>query len=933
MRWPRSTAHSRPPRGTATRTLLLRGEPGVGKTRLAEEALAHALSRGWATHSGAAFTHTTNRPFFAWRPILRELLGDDPLADRHARANAVHATVARLTPARVGEAPLLGPVLDLEMPPTEATRALPPEASRRLLLALLVELVDAAAAEQPRLLFIDDVHWADPSSAELIERLAAATSQAPVLLLMTSREEGRRPELLEGAVVLSVGELPRDEAEDLARDLLREQHVSADVERLLDNAGGNPLFISHVVDAIRQARPGARTAADGLAVPRRLEGLLGNRIDQLEPQARELLRLASCFGVEFSAEQIAALDRSTHADSVDSMLCEQTRTGMIREVGSGRRTYRFSHGLVQKAAYEGMRFSRRRKLQTRVGTWIEQRNAEQLDAVLEELAYHFSQSDDTERGRSYCVRAAEKLASAFAYQESLGFYRMALDLTKARTAGAAVWRAQVLERMGRILYEMMLDDEAALTCKRALAILRRIPNSSTLPAGFPPIPTDWPEVPLEARLAFWIGHASLKPQQGARWLRHALEAAPRPLTRFRAEVLRVGGFTLSQAGCLVEAKEWSHRAVALARRSDDAKLLARCYLNVVLTNSVLGCHRDTVVALGSAIEAYRLSDPARAQPSVERESAGRTTCSARSRLRELMVEPDLFAAAAWWGTPSVESVEINIGYLAEAVGEFDIAEELWLSALARCERHGANRDSMETFYANIGASELWQGRHEAAELHLRAAIEAAARLGGDPATPASALLDLCRLELLRDHADSAAALREEALPFVRDSGLVEFDFAAELVRAQILLAEGEAEGAFVLARRVLGRMDRRGWRMQRPETLRTMALAEQARGRLGEADALFEQSVRAAAAMPSHYERALAELDRAVLAVRPARRVSAGFATPSSALKSSCACRTRSPMPNELPHCARRCREIGSGTRALAIPNRDAKNRPQRATA
>ena len=171
-----------------------------------------------------------------------------------------------------------------------------------------------------------------------------------------------------------------------------------------------------------------------------------------------------------------------------------------------------------------------------------------------------------------------------------------------------------------------------------------------------------------------------------------------------------------------------------------------------------------------------------------------------------MVEPDLFAAAAWWGTPSVESVEINIGYLAEAVGEFDIAEELWLSALARLERHGANRDSMETFYANIGASELWQGRHEEAELHLRMAIEAAARLGGDPATPASSLLDLCRLELLRDRPDSAAALLEEAMPFVRDCGLVEFDFAADLLRAQILLAQGEPGRAFALARRVLG-----GW--------------------------------------------------------------------------------------------------------------------------
>jgi len=695
---------------TATHTLLLRGEPGVGKTRLAEEALAHALSRGWAVHSGAAFTHTTNRPFSAWRPIMRGLLGDDPLADRHARANAVSATVARLSPVRAEHAPLLGPVLDIEMPPTEATRALRPEAARRLLLTLLVELVDAAAAERPRLLFIDDVHWADPSSAELIERLTATASRAPVLLLMTSRKEGRRLTLPEDAVVLAVGELPRGEAEDLALALLREQHVGADIQRLLDSAGGNPLFISHVVDAIRPARPGAPPAAGGLAVPRRLEGLLGNRIDQLEPQARELLRLASCVGPEFSAEQIAALDRRTHVDSVDSMLCEQTRTGMLREIEPGRRTYRFSHGLVQQAAYEGMRFSRRRQLQTRVGTWIEQRNAEKPDAVLEELAYHFSQSDDIDRGRSYCVRAAEKLVSTFAYQESLGFYRMALDLTRARTAEAAVWRARVLERIGWILYEMMLDDEAARACKRALAILRRIPTASTPPASFPQVPTDWPEVPLEARLAYRIGHAALQPQQGARWLRRAADTAPRGLVRFRAEVLRVGGFTLGQAGRLEDARKWSRHAVVLAHRSGDTKLVGRCHLNVFLTNSILGCHRDTVGALASAIEAYRTSDSERARPSIETDSTGQPTPSTRSRLRALMVEPDLFAAAAWWGTPSVEAVEINIGYAAAAIGEFDIAEELWLSALERLERHGANRDSMETYYANIGASELWQGR-------------------------------------------------------------------------------------------------------------------------------------------------------------------------------------------------------------------------------
>ncbi len=175
----------------AVRALVVKGAPGVGKSRLAEEAIRYAQAGGWRVHAGSCFEHTMGSPFSAWRQLLCSVLG----ITEHERAEdrAAHAAeqVETLCPQRVESAPLLNPVLGIDLDATAFTAALEPGAARSTLLRLIVELVEATARQGPQLLFIDDIQWADPSSRELVMRLGVAATSVPVLLLLTERTNGR----------------------------------------------------------------------------------------------------------------------------------------------------------------------------------------------------------------------------------------------------------------------------------------------------------------------------------------------------------------------------------------------------------------------------------------------------------------------------------------------------------------------------------------------------------------------------------------------------------------------------------------------------------------------------------------------------------------------------------------------------------------------
>ncbi|HEX6696863.1 MAG TPA: AAA family ATPase [Solirubrobacteraceae bacterium] len=424
--------------GEGRRVVLLSGEPGSGKSRLAREFAAEAAGSGALVLYGAcdAVVRTPYGPFVeALEHVARVV---DPLELRVALGTS-GGELTRLLPdlpARVGElATPVGADADTER--------------HRLHTAVTDLLVGLSA--RPVLLVIEDGHWADASTLLLLRHLARAAGNARVLLLVTFRDtEADVPE----ALSQTLADLRR--SDDVVR--LRLAGLSdADVGEFLRHAaegdagsgppglaraigeltGGNAFLVCELWRAlvetgivevgdgtIRPTRPLAE-----LGTPESVREVVSQRLSRLAPATTDLLELTATAGSEFGvdlARQAAGLGEPELLAALD----EAVRSGMIEELPSRRLAYRFTHELVRRALYDRLSGVRRAEMHLRVGEALE-RSEDRSGRVLADLAHHFAAAaplDGAHRGIEYNVRAARAAAAAVAFDEAATRLRAALEL-------------------------------------------------------------------------------------------------------------------------------------------------------------------------------------------------------------------------------------------------------------------------------------------------------------------------------------------------------------------------------------------------------------------------------------------------------------------------------------------------------------------------
>ena len=340
--------------------MLIVGEPGLGKSRLIEE--FHAKLRDtphtWAEWSCSQLLQNTPlHPIAEWG---RQRFGgvDVPAEQRLADLENTLALV-KLDPAE--NVPLLAPLLDIPLPPERAL-ALAPEELRRRQLAAFTSWVMAGARTQPAVLAVEDLHWADPTTLDLLRGIAERGALAPLCSSSTARPEFRPPwGMRSHHGTISLAPLDRHQVRHMVGELAARHALSKEVvEGVTERTGGVPLFVEEVTRLLLE-----RGEQGGIqAIPPTLQQSLMARLDRLGP-AREVAQIGSVIGRDFSYALLravagmdeplqAALDRLADAD----ILLVQ---GLPPDAD-----YRFKHALIQDAAYENLLKSRRQVLHRRV---------------------------------------------------------------------------------------------------------------------------------------------------------------------------------------------------------------------------------------------------------------------------------------------------------------------------------------------------------------------------------------------------------------------------------------------------------------------------------------------------------------------------------------------------------------------------------------
>jgi tetratricopeptide (TPR) repeat protein len=423
----------------------------VGKTRLAQEVALQFGQRGFLAATGRCYAPHQVVSYF---PFL------EALAQVHAEVSAaMRAETARRWP-------YLGRLLPDQVGSISVSSAPSPDEQLRLFWTVTDFLV-AVAGIRPLTLLLDDLHWADRASLDLLQHLARHTRGECILLVGTYREEEvRGPHPLaqahrdltrEGLIEhLPVQRLDREGTERFIAAALGGGTVPSELTDLVHRSTeGNAFFTKEVLrtliergDLERQNGGWRCAAADELTVPETVRSAIEERLGRLPDPAQELLRQAAVLGQTFTFDDLQAMSGSAESE-VETALEEATAVGLVRETVP--EVYGFDHALTQQTLWAQLSGRRRRKLHRAAAEALVQLPSRAHEARAAELAWHFEAGGEPERALPFAAAAGDQAAAVFGHAEAEAQYRRALRLARRGAPAAAVcagMEADLLRKLG-----------------------------------------------------------------------------------------------------------------------------------------------------------------------------------------------------------------------------------------------------------------------------------------------------------------------------------------------------------------------------------------------------------------------------------------------------------------------------------------------------
>jgi class 3 adenylate cyclase/tetratricopeptide (TPR) repeat protein len=417
--------------------VLLGGEAGIGKSRLVHVLAEQVVAEGAPWLMLRCSPYHTNSAFYPVIEHLQRLLQwhrhETPVT-RLATLEQALQTVA-LPLAEV--VPPLAALLSLPVPEQYPPPALSSQRQKQKTLEALAAWLLAETARQPVLAVWEDLHWADPSTLELLEVMLDHVPTARLLLVLTSRPEFRPPWAPRSDVMqLTLTRLPRHQSEEMVVRVTRGKLVPAEVlAQVVAKTDGIPLFVEELVKTILEAglmqEDAGRYRLTGplppLAIPATLQDALMARLDRLA-MVKEVAQLGAVLGREFAYEllrAVAPLDEATLQHGLTRLVEAELlyQRGILPQA-----TYLFKHALVQDAAYQSLLRSTRQQYHQRIAQVLEAQFAETLETQPEVLAHHYTEAGLTAQAIPHWQRAGERAVGRSAHVEAIGHFRMALEV-------------------------------------------------------------------------------------------------------------------------------------------------------------------------------------------------------------------------------------------------------------------------------------------------------------------------------------------------------------------------------------------------------------------------------------------------------------------------------------------------------------------------
>ena len=426
--------------------VLISGEPGIGKSRLAAALAEHGVSEPHTRLRYQCSPYHINSTLYPFIAQLERAAGFKPDDSPEQKLDKLEALLAADTSRVQAAAALFAALLSIPFGERYAPLALSPMQQRRQTMAALLDQIESLARQQPILLLFEDTHWADATSLELLHMIVERIHQIRVLALFTFRPEFRPPWVgLPNVSSLTLGGLNRSNVETMVVRVTRGRPLPAELtEQIVGKTDGNPLFVEELTKAVLEAGILVEDAdgyrLDGplppLAVPATLHDSLMARLDHLAP-VKEIAQIGAAIGREFSYSLLHALLGREETALRDALAQLEDAELLFRRGDPPQAIFSFKHALVQNAAYENLLKSRRQVLHRRIADTLRDRFPAIAEAEPELVAHHFTQAGLSEPAIEWWLKAGDRALDRSANNEAIAHLEKAISLAEGLPDGSA----------------------------------------------------------------------------------------------------------------------------------------------------------------------------------------------------------------------------------------------------------------------------------------------------------------------------------------------------------------------------------------------------------------------------------------------------------------------------------------------------------------
>ena len=775
------------------------GEAGIGKSRLVTElkeylANVERVANSLIVERTVSSPEVRNQPqylegrcvsigqpisYWPFLDILRAYFGLSEEDDAPTRTRKVTESTTHLFPQSAEEfLPFLGNLLsirfgnDLDERLTFAT----PEQVRHQTLMRLRDLFGTLAKKQPLLLILEDLHWADDLSLDLLSLLMDSLATTPMMLLCVYRPEKEhrvwqlsnqaQRKCLDRYTEITLKQLSSRESRQLVETLLTIDNLPESVkEMILRKSEGNPFFIEEVIRSLIEQdlvyRDGerwkAREAIFDIDVPDTIQSVLLARVDRLQAEAKYVLQCASVIGRLFKYRLLEHL--AQHERNLEDYLSEfEERELVYEERTVPELEYAFKHALTQEATYQSILQRRRMEFHHQVAVGIERLYRERLEEYYEELAHHYSRSEDAEKAVEYLLKAGEKAKRSYANETAISHFQKALEMLEQQGLGLSRrsrietmerqdWKLEALQSLGEVYWGIGKIVESVKVFNQAIALAKEI--------GVPRRPL--------ARLYHWISLAFWwqgRYDEAIRYGEIGLEILGDDRECVEAALLNAKLCTATAAKGNKNWSEYTRKNMTFLKRLPYTMDIWECYVHII--QLLMHTDRD----LEAAWEWDKLLETLAGQ---HNDLRGLTWAwmhqgdifglkgDHKNALSSYQKSLDMFERNedkyAMWCRGNIKGILFNLGNIEDA-------EEHARVSLSMAEQVGNPREVAGS-HSQLGDIALCQRRWEEAISHYQKNLEGRQSIG-NPGTIAGAHLQLGRAYLKKGDYHRALRSLEEA---------------------------------------------------------------------------------------------------------------------------------------------------------------------------